>query len=214
MGINGDMDAETHEDVRAIYDNGQHLLRLINDILDLAKIEAGRMALNLENVDVAPLLEDIKTNSAGLLVNKPVEMILEVEDRLPSIKADRTRVNQVLTNLVSNAAKFTEQGQVTLRAFREGDEWICMEVEDTGIGIQEADLENIFEQFRQADGSFKRRAEGTGLGLAITRHLVTMHGGTISVHSQAGSGSTFTVRLPIQSHAVEAISGSSNGKQM
>jgi PAS domain S-box-containing protein len=213
MGINGDMDAETHEDVRAIYDNGQHLLRLINDILDLAKIEAGRMALNLENVDVAPLLEDIKTNSAGLLVNKPVEMILEVEDRLPSIKADRTRVNQVLTNLVSNAAKFTEQGQVTLRAFREGDEWICMEVEDTGIGIQDADLENIFEQFRQADGSFKRRAEGTGLGLAITRHLVTMHGGTISVHSQVGSGSTFTVRLPIESRVVEVISGSSNGKQ-
>jgi PAS domain S-box-containing protein len=214
MGLNGDLDPDTQEDVQAIYDNGQHLLRLINDVLDLAKIEAGRMALNIEDVEIAPLLEDIKTNSAGLLVNKPVEMILEIDEELPSIKADRTRVNQVLTNLVSNAAKFTEQGQVTLRAFCEDDEWICLEVQDTGIGIQEADLESIFEQFRQADGSFKRRAEGTGLGLAITRHLVTMHGGTISVHSQVGSGSTFTVRLPIRSRVVEAISGSSDGQQV
>ncbi len=214
MGISGDLPEETLEDVHAIYDNGQHLLRLINDILDLAKIEAGRMALNIEEVEIAPLLEDVRTNNSGLLVNKPVEMIVEVQEGLPAIKADRVRISQVLNNLVSNAAKFTEQGRITMRAFGDDGEWVCLEVEDTGIGIQESDLESIFEQFRQADGSFKRRAEGTGLGLTITRHLVHMHGGTINVRSQVGAGSTFTVHLPVESRVVETISGSGNGNKV
>jgi PAS domain S-box-containing protein len=197
LGLSGELDPETLEDAQAIYDNGQHLLRLINDILDLAKIEAGRMTLNLEAVEIASLLEEVRTSSAGLLVNKPVELSVKVQEDLPTIQADRVRLSQILNNLVSNAAKFTDAGSIVLRACRENG-WVCLEVEDTGIGIKEADLETIFEQFRQADGSFKRRAEGTGLGLAITRHLVTMHGGTIEVRSQVGQGSTFTVRLPVQ----------------
>lgn len=204
MGISGELDPEMMEDAQAIYDNGQHLLRLINDILDLAKIEAGRMTLNVEEVDIEPLFEDVKTSNAGLLVNKPVEMILEVEEGLPAIHADRTRVSQILNNLVSNAVKFTKEGHITMRAFREDEERICLEVEDTGIGIKEEDLATIFEQFRQGDGSFKKRAEGTGLGLAITRHLVHMHGGSIQARSQVDEGSTFTVRLPIESRVVEA----------
>jgi PAS domain S-box-containing protein len=211
MGINGELDPETLADVQAIYDNGRHLLRLINDILDLAKIEAGRMTLNLESLEVAPLFEEAKTSNAGLLVNKPVEMILEVEENLPSIQADRMRLSQILNNLVSNAVKFTEAGHITLRAFGE-DGWVCLEVEDTGAGIKEADLETIFDQFHQGDSSHKKRAEGTGLGLAITRHLVHMHGGSISVRSQVGEGSAFSVRLPVESRAAEAGGVSGNGR--
>ncbi len=198
MGIDGEMDPETKEDVQAIYDNGKHLLNLINDILDLAKIEAGRMNLVFEQVDVEALLDEVKTNNLGLLhkTQKPVELNVVVEGELPSVRADRLRLNQVLTNLLSNAIKFTEQGAITLRAAHE-DGWLHVSVQDTGIGISEADMSKLFEKFRQVDGSNKRRAEGTGLGLAITRHLVEMHGGTIEVQSKLGEGSTFTIHLPV-----------------
>jgi len=201
MGISGELPSDTLEDVQAIYDNGQHLLRIINDILDLAKIEAGTLALNPEPIQVTPLLEEIKTNNAGLLVNKPVEMVIKTETDLPEVQGDPLRLNQILNNLVSNAVKFTEKGTITLSAFRD-DGWLCIEVQDTGIGIQDSDIDKIFERFRQADGSSARRAEGAGLGLAITRHLVHMHGGSVSVRSQVGQGSTFTVRLPL--HAAMA----------
>jgi PAS domain S-box-containing protein len=202
MGISGELDPETQEDIQAIYDNGQHLLSLINDILDLAKIEAGRLSLHFEDVMVEPLLNEVKTANTGLLINKPIEMLIKVEDELPTVEADPVRLNQILNNLVSNAVKFTEEGSITLRAYSK-DEWVYLEVEDTGIGIDDKDLEEIFEKFQQADGSFKRRAEGTGLGLAITRYLVQMHGGTIIVESELGKGSTFTVRIPIERHEVD-----------
>ncbi len=194
-----ELDEETLDDIRVIHQNGKHLLALINDILDLAKIEAGRLTLNMEDVYVDPLLEAVKTNTAGLLLNKPVEMVIDVQPGLPPIHGDPLRLNQVLNNLVSNAAKFTEQGSITLRALG-SDGWVEIDVVDTGIGIAQEDLETIFERFRQADGSFKRRAEGTGLGLSITRHLVEMHGGTLSVQSEVGKGSTFTVRLPLRAN--------------
>jgi PAS domain S-box-containing protein len=211
MGIDGSLDPETLEDVQSIYENSQHLLRLINDILDLAKIEAGRLALEFEKIEVEPLIEKVSRSIAGLLINKPVELIVEVEENLVPIQADRVRLSQVLSNIASNAAKFTDEGTVILRAFadrsHQGDDgWICFEVEDTGIGISEADLERIFERFQQVDGSNARRADGTGLGLAITRHLVQMHGGTVEARSQPGEGTTFTVRLPVR-RQVEAIAG-------
>jgi signal transduction histidine kinase len=202
MGISGELDPETQEDVQAIYDNGQHLLSLINDILDLAKIEAGRLSLHFEGVFIEPLLNEVKTANTGLLVNKPIEILIKVEDELPTIEADPVRLNQILNNLVSNAVKFTEEGSITLRASSE-DGWVYLQVEDTGIGIEDKDLEEIFEKFQQADGSFKRRAEGTGLGLAITRYLVQMHGGTITVESEMGKGSTFTVRIPVERREVD-----------
>jgi PAS domain S-box-containing protein len=204
MGIDGEMDPETQADVQAIYDNGQHLLHLISDILDLAKIEAGRLNLNFETVDVRPLIEEIVTSTNGLLLKqqKPVEFIVEVAEDLPVAHVDRLRLNQILNNLLSNAVKFTEEGHITLRAVGD-DGHICFEVEDTGIGISSADREKIFDQFRQADGSYRRRAEGTGLGLSITRHLVQMHGGTIVVNSRPGQGSTFTVRLPLKRQPAE-----------
>ena len=197
MGVS-DMDPDTLEDVQAIYDNGQHLLRIINDILDLAKIEAGRMELDMEKVHVPSLLEDVKTSNAGLLINKPVEMLVEAEKDLPPIEADRVRLSQILNNLIGNAIKFTEEGSITMQAFGKKDGWAYIEVKDTGAGMNEDDLQAIFERFRRVGSSLTRRTEGTGLGLDITRHLVALHGGTIDVRSQLGEGSTFTVRLPFK----------------
>jgi signal transduction histidine kinase/HAMP domain-containing protein len=206
MGLDTELDPEMTEDVQAIYDNGQHLLRIINDVLDLAKIEAGRLELNQEEVPVEALVDAASSSVTGLLVNKekPVEFRVEVEDNLPTILGDQVRLNQVINNLASNAVKFTDEGHITLRAFRD-DGWICLEVEDTGIGIAEEDLSKIFERFQQVDGSNARKQEGTGLGLAITRHLVQMHGGTIKVKSKVGEGSTFTVRLPAEHNGTDAV---------
>jgi PAS domain S-box-containing protein len=219
MNLEEELDPETLQDIQAIHDNGQHLLNIINNILDLAKIEAGRMTLNLEEVMIEPLLDELKNSTIGLLVNRPIDLRIEVEDDLPPIQADPVRLHQILNNLVANAVKFTDKGHVTLHAFSDPDEgdasgngWVCIQVQDTGVGISEADLKSIFDKFRQADGSFTRRAEGTGLGLSITLHLVLMHGGTIDVRSQLGQGSTFTVRLPVQRQGAKATTGSADGR--
>jgi len=195
MGINGEMDPDTFEDVQAIYDNSQHLLCLINDVLDLTKIEANQLKLEMEEIDIQPLLEKAGASAEGLLMNKPVELVIDIQDNLPSFQGDSVRINQVLNNLVSNAIKFTEEGEVSLRAYGDNG-WLCVEVKDTGIGISAEYLEVIFDRFRQVDSSHSRNAQGTGLGLAITRHLVELHGGEIEVQSQVGVGSTFLVRLP------------------
>lgn len=191
------------QSAEVIHKSGIDLLNLINDILDLAKIEAGRMELNKEEVEIEYLLENLRGSTSGLFLNKPnLELVLEVEPDLPQIYADHVRVTQVLNNLVSNAVKFTDAGRVTVRAFRQAD-YIHIAVTDQGIGISEKDLETIFERFRQVDGSFTRRAEGTGLGLPITQHLVRMHGGELLVDSEFGVGSTFTVTFPIPTPSAE-----------
>ncbi|MBN1976078.1 MAG: GAF domain-containing protein [Anaerolineae bacterium] len=214
MGLDTDLDPETLEDVQAIYDNGQHLLRIINDVLDLAKIEAGRLELNKEEVPVEVLIDAASSSATGLLVNKnkPVAFNVEVEENLPMILGDQVRLNQVINNLTSNAVKFTDAGHITLRAFKE-DGWICLEVEDTGVGIAAGNLGKIFERFQQVDGSNARKQEGTGLGLAITRHLVQMHGGTIKVKSELGKGSTFTVRLPVVDSGTEDVQPETSQKK-
>jgi PAS domain S-box-containing protein len=210
MGIDGELEGDTLEDVKAIHENGQHLLSMINDVLDLAKIEAGRMVLKMEEVEVDQLLDEVKSSGTGLLRKyqrtEAVELRISSEPDLPLLHADRIRLNQVLNNLISNAMKFTEHGYVQVRAYR-SDPWVCIEVADSGIGIPANQLEQIFEKFRQVDGSSKRRAEGTGLGLAITRYLVEMHGGTIEVSSELGKGSVFTVRLPIQTAPADPEGG-------
>jgi signal transduction histidine kinase len=209
LDMEGTVDPETLEDVQAIHDNGKHLLRLINDVLDLAKIEAGQLELSFEQVQIEPLLDAARASAIGLLVDRPIEMRVEIEENLPAINADPLRLGQILNNLVSNAVKFTEEGAITLRAFADGDGqgeagWVHIQVEDTGIGISEEDQTLIFERFRQADSSFTRRGEGTGLGLSITRHLAHLHGGEVEVRSQLGKGSTFTVHLPIRGPEAEA----------
>jgi PAS domain S-box-containing protein len=199
MGIDGELTPEMDEDVRAIFENGHQLLQLINDILDLTKIEAGRMSLSVEGVDVQSLLQQTKSHALGLLHRnpKPVEIRLFVDDDLPPIQADPIRLAQVLNNLVSNAVKFTDEGSVSLRAWHDRQAArLCIAVEDTGVGISESDLARLFERFHQVDGSSTRRAEGTGLGLAISKQLVEMHHGELTVESRVGMGSTFTVCLP------------------
>lgn len=200
MGIDGELTPDMKEDVEAILENGQQLLRLINDILDLTKIEAGRMTLNRESVALTPILDQIRSQAQGLLLKrpKPIDVLLTVPDDLPPILADPMRLSQILNNLVSNAVKFTDRGHVWIRAtYDAASKQVCIAVEDTGIGIAPEDLPHLFERFRQLDGSSTRRAEGTGLGLAITKHLVEMHGGSLSVSSELGHGSTFTVCFPV-----------------
>ncbi len=198
MGVDGELTDEMREDVLAIYENGQHLLSMINDILDLAKIEAGRMSLDIHPIDLRTILEEIASSGEGLLQKQGSSVKLEVivDDNLPLVPADQLRIHQVFNNLVSNAIKFTEEGYIRIYARREG-QWAVITVEDTGVGIPEEAREIIFEKFRQADGSYTRKAQGTGLGLAITRSLVEMHGGTLTLESEVGKGSTFTVRLPL-----------------
>jgi PAS domain S-box-containing protein len=198
MGIDGDLEPETLEDIKAIYDNGQHLLAMINDILDLAKIEAGRMTLKTEELDLVLMVEEVKSATMGLFHKKPeVEFQVVIDGELPVIRGDRIRLSQVFINLVSNAEKFTEKGSVKVRAYRQGRHWNCITVEDTGIGIPEDEISGLFEKFHQVDGSSKRRAQGTGLGLAISKELVQLHGGRIEVRSKYGEGSSFTVWLPV-----------------
>ena len=163
MTLADTLDDDTLEDIRAIYENGMHLLHIINDTLDLAKIEAGRMNLRPEKIDLYRFLEDIHTNNQGLLLKsrKPLEFRLSTPPGLLPVCADPVRLSQVLNNLVSNAIKFTEHGHIDLRAYRDGN-CTYLEVQDTGIGIAADDLEKIFDKFRQVDGSSRRRSEGTG----------------------------------------------------
>ncbi len=200
MGIDGELTPDMQEDVEAIFENGKQLLRLINDVLDLTKIEAGRLTLNKEPVDVLPLLEEARAHNLGLLhrMVKPVEIFVSVDMPLPRVMADPARLAQILNNLLSNAVKFTEAGEIHLRADHNPTmERVCIEVVDSGVGIPTEMLPHLFERFHQVDGSSTRRAEGTGLGLAITKHLVDLHDGEISVTSEVGRGSAFTVCLPV-----------------
>jgi signal transduction histidine kinase/DNA-binding response OmpR family regulator len=195
-GIDGPLTDLQQTDLTAIYNSGQHLLGLINDILDLSKIEAGKMELIFEEVDLKPIIKGVMSTAVGLVKDRPIELEQQVPKDLPIIWADSTRVRQVLLNLVSNATKFTESGKIVLRADHNRD-YVTLSVTDTGLGIPREKLEDIFEEFTQVDGTTTRRFGGTGLGLPISRHFIEMHGGRIAVESQVGVGSTFSVTLPI-----------------
>ncbi len=187
-------------DLQSINAAGQHLLELINHILDLSKIEAGKMVLYPETFDLKKLIDDVAITVKPLMAKN--ENLLEVhsQESLGTLHADQTKVRQVLFNLLSNAAKFTTQGRVTLTVTREQvdkGEWVYFRVCDTGIGISEEQQERLFQAFTQGDASTTRKYGGTGLGLAISRHFCQMMGGEIGVASRVGQGSTFTVRLPV-----------------
>jgi signal transduction histidine kinase len=195
-GVGQDLDELSLEDLKGIHSSGQYLLALINDILDLAKIEAGRLELARTTVDLAELAPSIIDAARVLLKDKPgVELESDIPASLPPLSADSVRLRQIIWNLVSNAVKFTEAGKVKMYARKKG-KMVEVSVQDTGIGIPDEHHETIFDQFRQVDGSATRRAGGTGLGLAITRQLVMLHGGTITVKSETGVGSTFIFTLP------------------
>ena len=196
-GVNGPVDEETSQDVRAIHENGQQLLRIVNDLLDLAKIEADRLELDLALLDPAALVQDAVAAWKKAAELKGLSLDGEAEADLRRLWGDPARLHQVLSNLLSNAVKFTERGSIHVSARAAGPE-VAIEVADTGPGIAPEDRETIFERFRQLDGSFTRRAGGTGLGLAISRHLVRMHGGRIEVGGAPDQGATFTVYLPVE----------------
>jgi signal transduction histidine kinase len=197
-GIDGDLGEEMREDVGAIHGSGKHLLNLINDILDLAKIEAGQMDLIRDNVELKPLVQEVMTTAKVLLMGKPVDLVVDIDESLPLVDADALRLRQILSNLITNAIKFTQEGSITVRAEpHEADpSLLLVSVIDTGIGIKAEHLPLVFERFRQVDQSATRRVGGTGLGLAITRQLVQMHGGDLWVQSEVGVGSIFTFTMP------------------
>lgn len=194
----GNLSAEQVRYAESIYSAGNDLLTLINDILDISKVEAGMLEIRPEQMSVRRLVEALKTAFEPVAQNKGVAFVVELDARMPpTFFSDRQRVEQILKNLLSNAFKFTEHGQVTLRLSLE-DGQPSFAVSDTGIGIAAEQQELIFEAFRQADGAITRRYGGTGLGLSISRDLALLLGGALNVTSQPGEGSTFTLRLPLE----------------
>jgi PAS domain S-box-containing protein len=187
-------------DLQKIRQAGKHLLSLINEILDLSKIEAGKMELYVETVGVRAAVEDVATTVRPLVEKNANELRLECDTELGSMQSDATRLRQVLLNLVSNASKFTSEGTITLEAVREANggagDWLVFRVSDTGIGMTTEQQAKLFEPFSQAEAATSTKYGGTGLGLAISRRLCQMMGGDITVDSEMGRGSTFTVRLP------------------
>ncbi|MBI5494937.1 MAG: response regulator [Deltaproteobacteria bacterium] len=185
---------DVRADLKKVHGSGRHLLGLINDILDLSKIEAGRMDLYLEDFSVTPLLEEVRSTVQPLVEKNQNTLVLEPADNLGRMHSDVTKLRQVLLNLLSNAAKFTEKGTLTLRARRDGDR-VQFAVTDTGMGMTPEQVARVFDAFTQADASTTRKFGGTGLGLTITRHFCRMLGGEVKVESTPGKGSTFTVTL-------------------
>ena len=177
--------------------NGKRLLSLINDILDLSKIEAGKMEINPKPISVEPFLQILKENMQSLSEEKGLALNLEIEDDLPKIETDESRLHQVLTNVIGNAVKFTNTGSVDILAHYDATN-VYIKVKDSGIGIAKEILPHIFDEFRQADGTSSRQYEGTGLGLAIAYKLTQILGGNISVESKLGEGSLFTISIPIK----------------
>lgn len=190
---------ELRPDLEKIRGAGKHLLGLINDILDLSKIEAGKMDLFLETIDVAGLLADVGATVQPLMAKNGNMFELRCGPDLGMVRSDQTKVRQILLNLLSNAAKFTKQGRITLavrRSFKNDDECLEFEVSDTGIGMTPDQIAKLYSAFSQADASTTRNYGGTGLGLAITKHFCLMLGGDVMVRSELGEGSTFVVTLP------------------
>jgi signal transduction histidine kinase len=188
-------------DLERIYTAGKHLQSLINDVLDLSKIEAGKMDLYLETFDIQPLIQDVVSTIMPLAEKNANTLTVHSAPALGSMRADQTKVRQSLFNLLSNACKFTEQGTIELESSRaqiEGHAWMVFRVTDTGIGMAPEQTRKLFQAFTQVAASSTRQYEGTGLGLAITQHFCQMMGGDITVDSALGQGSTFTIRLPAE----------------
>jgi signal transduction histidine kinase len=181
---------------------GTHLLGLINQVLDLSKIEAGKLELNPQAVQLAPLIDEVAGTARQLAEQNKNRLVVEAQENLGTVTVDPMRLRQILLNLLSNACKFTKQGEVKLRArrVRNGRDLIEMAVADSGIGMTPEQQAKLFEEFTQADASTAQRFGGTGLGLAITRKLARMMGGDVTATSEPGKGSVFTVRVPAGEH--------------
>ncbi|MBZ0158187.1 MAG: response regulator [Alphaproteobacteria bacterium] len=213
--VYGALEEKQKRHVQNIYNSGSHLLQLINNILDIAKIESGKMELHYESFSLAHAVAEVETVIRSLADRKKQEMRVRIPGDLPPVKADRVKFKQILYNLLSNAVKFTPEGGAitleasvvggsglppfahTLEVFSEKAEFLVFSIEDTGIGIRAEDRERIFSEFEQGDSSYSRKYEGTGLGLALTKRLVALHGGEIAVESEENVGSRFTFIIPL-----------------
>jgi signal transduction histidine kinase len=208
MELDGPLTPHMDTDLKLIQKNGQHLLHLINDVLDMAKIESGRMNLAPERFRLHDLLDEVNSITSTLASERNISLFIEEDsDQEVEIFADNTRVRQVMINLVNNAIKFTEKGKIAIRAAKKDDATVLITVKDTGLGIPEEQLEDIFQEFTQVDTSTTRKVGGTGLGLPISRRLIEMHGGRLWAESTGvpGEGSTFFVELPIEARITEVI---------
>ena len=200
--VDGELTAEQQEHIQFMVRRGEDLSRLVDDMLDLSKIEADRLEIKVEPLRLEQSLQDVLDELRQMASSKGLTLTLDMEEELPMALADSHRIRQVLVNLVSNALKFTEKGGVTLRcALLDRYDMLRISVSDTGIGISPAALDYIFEAFRQADGSTTRRFGGTGLGLTIARKLIELQGGEVAVESIVGQGSTFSFTLPVAAPA-------------
>ncbi|MGV3754922.1 MAG: response regulator [Verrucomicrobiota bacterium] len=197
------------DDLNKVHSAGKHLLGLINDVLDISKIESGKMDLYLENFDIAQLVREVSNTITPLIAKNSNKLEMVFPDGIGLMYADQTKVRQGLFNLLSNASKFTSNGTIRLEALRvnaEGKEWVHFKVSDTGIGMTQEQMDRLFQAFVQADAGTTKKFGGTGLGLAITRHFSRMMGGDTTVASEFKKGSTFTIRLParVEASAPEA----------
>ncbi len=208
-GIDGPVSDMQQQDLTAIYNSGQHLLGLINDVLDLARIEAGKMELNFEEVHLAEMTTSVMSTAKGLIKEKPIHLLQRIPTDMPAVRGDTMRVRQVLLNLISNASKFTDEGSITVETRVQrgptGKLEALINVIDTGPGISTDDQEKLFKAFSQVDGSATRKSGGSGLGLSICANLVQLQNGRIGVHSQNEKGSTFWFTLPLYHQPQEEI---------
>jgi signal transduction histidine kinase len=206
-GLDGPLTDNMNNDLGLIQKNGQHLLHLINDVLDMAKIESGKMNLNIEKFNVQEVIDEVTSITSPLANEKSIALLIEPDsDRDATINADKIRLRQVMINLVNNAIKFTEKGRVTIRV-QSDDKNVLICVKDTGMGISLDHLETVFQEFTQVDSTTTRKAGGTGLGLPISLRLINMHSGRLWAESTGinGEGATFNVSLPIEANINESI---------
>ena len=196
-GIYGEVPEKIHDVMQRLEKSGRHLLGLINDVLDLSKIEAGQLVLALNDYSMKEVVQTVLTAVESLAAEKTLALKVAVPADLPPGRGDERRLTQVLLNIVGNAIKFTEAGEVRIEATARDGEFV-VSVADTGPGITPADQERIFEEFQQVDSSHTRKKGGTGLGLSIARRIIELHGGRIWVESSPGNGSTFSFALPVR----------------
>lgn len=196
LGPNGDpLTADQRMALEKVLKNGKHLLQLINDILDLSKLESGRMTLSVESEDIPSVVSNCMLIVEPLIQQKKLSLVQDIQQNPPTLTTDIVKVRQILVNLLSNASKFTEKGEILIKVQQQGD-MVSFAIKDSGIGIEKKNFELVFEEFKQVDSSNTRKYKGTGLGLPISRKLARMLGGDLTVDSDYGHGSTFTLTIP------------------
>ena len=196
-GLTGELGPKQKNYMKHISDSGHHLLNLINDILDISKVEAGKMELHIDMLNMKTVIDDIVAMTQTLTSRKNISVNVDVQENMPTLRADRSKIKQIMYNLMGNAIKFTDDGgKITILTKVKGKK-ILVSIIDNGIGISTEDQKKLFKPFSQIDSSISRSYQGTGLGLALVKELIELHGGNIRVESEVGKGSNFTFELPI-----------------